>query len=141
MIGSGNLLVMLPQAHLVLAFGAALDHWRTRHGGLIGPGAHLVQVDAEARAIGAAVAAPERLTVAALGDGGRFPALQDLDSVARAGVRLLIAVHDDAAYGAEVHHFAPMRHDAEIVAFPDADIAEVDPSICADRLQEAFRAG
>lgn len=291
---------LLAQADLVLAFGAALNHWTTRHGELIGPGAQVVQVDVDARAIGAnrhadlavvgdagavaealdaelasrgvsatgfrtpdvaeaiarrrwrdepyepsradgvidpralsvaladllpsektvvidsghftgwpamfldvedprhwvfangfqavglglgcaigaAVAAPERLTVAALGDGGLFLALQELDTAARAGVRLLIVVYDDAAYGAEVHHFAPMGHDTEIVTFPDADIAgiaaaagvhavtvrsvedlapvgawlrdgagpmlvdaKVDPSICADWLQEAFRAG
>jgi thiamine pyrophosphate-dependent acetolactate synthase large subunit-like protein len=74
-------------------------------------------------AIGAAVARPDRLTVAALGDGGLFLALAELESAARLGARLLVVVYDDAAYGAEVHHFAPMGHDTGIVRFPDADLA------------------
>ena len=291
---------LLPQADVVLAFGAALNHWTTRHGELIGPQARVVQVDVEPRAIGAnrridlavvgdtgavaeaveaelaarghgatgyrtdevgaqlaarrwrdepyepstadgyvdprdfsialadllpsrktvaidsghfmgwpamfldvedarhwvfmngfqavglglagaigaAAAEPDQITVAALGDGGLFFALQELDSAARAGAKLLIAVYDDAAYGAEVHHFAPMGHATDTVSFPDADLAaaarahgvdaitvrhvddlapvaewvrsgtgpllvdaKVDPNICADWLQEAFRAG
>ena len=51
------------------------------------------------------------MTVAALGDGGLFLALPELDTAARAGAQLLIVVYDDAAYGAEVHHFAPLGHD------------------------------
>jgi thiamine pyrophosphate-dependent acetolactate synthase large subunit-like protein len=76
-------------------------------------------------AIGAAVAAPDRLTVAALGDGGLFLSLAELDTAARTGARLLVVVYDDAAYGAEVHHFGPMGHDTEIARFPDADIAAI----------------
>ena len=236
---------LLPQADVVLAFGAALNHWTTRHGELIGPQARVVQVDVEPRAIGAnrridlavvgdtgavaealeaelaarghgatgyrtdevgaqlaarrwrdepyepstadgyvdprdfsialadllpsrktvaidsghfmgwpamfldvedarhwvfmngfqavglglagaigaAAAEPGQITVAALGDGGLFFALQELDSAARAGARLLIVVYDDAAYGAEVHHFAPMGHATDTVSFPDADLA------------------
>jgi thiamine pyrophosphate-dependent acetolactate synthase large subunit-like protein len=76
-------------------------------------------------AIGAAVARPDRVTVAAVGDGGLFLALQELDTAARTGVRLLIVVYDDAAYGAEVHHFAPLGHDVSTVRFPDTDIAAI----------------
>ncbi|HEY4097596.1 MAG TPA: thiamine pyrophosphate-binding protein, partial [Baekduia sp.] len=43
---------LLPQADVVLAFGATLNHWTTRHGGLIGPDAAVVQVDLDGRAIG-----------------------------------------------------------------------------------------
>jgi thiamine pyrophosphate-dependent acetolactate synthase large subunit-like protein len=291
---------LLPEADVVLAFGAALNHWTTRHGELIAPGARLIQIDIEPRAIGAnrpadlavigdaaavaealdaelaargvsltgfrteevrtrlatrrwrdepyepsradgyvdprdvsiavadmlpsrkivaidsghfmgwpamfldvedprhwvfangfqavglglasaigaAIAAPQEITVAAVGDGGLFFSLQELDSAARAGVRLLVLVYDDAAYGAEVHHFGPMGHATDTVRFPDADLAaaaaahgvrsvtvrdvadlapvgdwvrdgrgpmlvdaKVDPAICADWLQEAFRAG
>jgi thiamine pyrophosphate-dependent acetolactate synthase large subunit-like protein len=74
-------------------------------------------------AIGVAVAHPHRLTVAAVGDGGLFMALPELETAARLGLRLLVMVYDDAAYGAEVHHFGPDGHDLETVRFPDADIA------------------
>jgi thiamine pyrophosphate-dependent acetolactate synthase large subunit-like protein len=74
-------------------------------------------------AIGAAVARPDRLTVAALGDGGAMMALPELETVARLGLRMLIVVYNDAAYGAEVHHFGPMGHPVELVQFPDVDFA------------------
>ncbi|MGE3272175.1 MAG: thiamine pyrophosphate-binding protein, partial [Chloroflexota bacterium] len=76
-----------------------------------------------ASAIGAAIARPDRLTVAALGDGGAMMALPELDTVARLGLHMLIVVYNDAAYGAEVHHFRPMGHPVELVQFPDVDFA------------------
>ena len=59
-------------------------------------------------AIGAAIARPDRLTVAAVGDGGAFMALAELETAARLKLTLLVLIYDDAAYGAEVHHFEPM---------------------------------
>ena len=32
---------------------------------------------------------------------------------------------NDSAYGAEVHHFAPMGEDVAIAQFPEADIAAI----------------
>ena len=131
-------------------------------------------------AIGAAVARPDRVTVAAIGDGGAFMALPELETAARLHLgNLLVVIYDDAAYGAEVHHFAPIGHDVSLVRFPDADLAaiahaagakaatvrsvgdleivgewleerwghplvldaKVNPTICAEWLEEAFRAG
>ena len=76
-----------------------------------------------ASAIGAAVARPERLTVAALGDGGALMGLPELETVARLGRRMLIVVYNDAAYGAEVHHFGPHGAPLDLVRFPDVDFA------------------
>jgi acetolactate synthase I/II/III large subunit len=129
-------------------------------------------------AIGAAIAQPDRPTVAAIGDGGAFMALAELETAARLKLTLLVVIYDDAAYGAEVHHFAPIGHDVSLVRFPDADLAgiaraagakaatvrstedlavveewlvnphgplvldvKVNPTICAEWLEEAFRAG
>jgi thiamine pyrophosphate-dependent acetolactate synthase large subunit-like protein len=36
---------------------------------------------------------------------------------------MLVVVYNDAAYGAEVHHFRPQGHPVELVQFPDADFA------------------
>ena len=58
-------------------------------------------------AIGAALARPDRLTVAALGDGGALMALPELETLGRLKLPLLVVIYDDAAYGAEVHHFRP----------------------------------
>jgi thiamine pyrophosphate-dependent acetolactate synthase large subunit-like protein len=130
-------------------------------------------------AIGAAIARPDHPTVAAIGDGGAFMALAEIETAVRLGLKLLVAIYDDRAYGAEVHHFAPMGHDVTHVQFPDADLAaiaraagaeavtvrstgdlgavtawlseavprplvldaKVNPTICAEWLSEAFRAG
>jgi thiamine pyrophosphate-dependent acetolactate synthase large subunit-like protein len=225
---------LLPQADLILAFGATLNHWTTRHGALIGPDAEVVHIDLDpavatvvgdvghatnmllrqvpkrtgwrtpelaariaggrwndvpfddapqpgtidprtlsnelaarlpedvavavdsghftgwpamhltvrhasawlfanafqavglglGMAIGAAVARPNRVTVAALGDGGTFLALQELETAARMNLRrLLVVVYDDHAYGAEVHHFASRGVDVAPAQFPPADLA------------------
>jgi thiamine pyrophosphate-dependent acetolactate synthase large subunit-like protein len=127
-------------------------------------------------AIGAALARPDRLTVAALGDGGALMALPELETLGRLGLPLLVVIYDDAAYGAEVHHFRPMGQAVDLAQFPDTDFAalaaaagcrglearsvedlegvrgwlatrdrplvldaRVDPDICADWLEEAFR--
>ena len=76
-----------------------------------------------ANAVGAALARPDRLTVAALGDGGAMMGLPELETAARLRLPILFVVYDDAAYGAEVHHFRPMGHPVETVQFPDADLA------------------
>jgi thiamine pyrophosphate-dependent acetolactate synthase large subunit-like protein len=78
-----------------------------------------------ATAIGAAVARPERLTVAALGDGGALMSIADLETAVRLGLDLLVVVYDDEAYGAEVHHFGPDGHPLDHVRFPPADIAGI----------------
>jgi len=130
-----------------------------------------------ANAVGAALARPDRLTVAALGDGGAMMGLPELETAARLRLPILFVIYDDAAYGAEVHHFRPMGHPVETVQFPDTDFAaiargagaegvtvrtladlapvedwlarrerpllvdaKVDPDVCADWLEEAFRA-
>jgi thiamine pyrophosphate-dependent acetolactate synthase large subunit-like protein len=128
-------------------------------------------------AIGAALARPDRLTVAALGDGGALLALPEFETLGRLGLPILVVVYNDAAYGAEVHHFRPMGQAVDTAQFPDTDFAalaraagcegitarciadleflrawlerrdgplvldaKVDPDICAEWLEEAFRA-
>ena len=76
-----------------------------------------------ATAVGAAVARPDRLTVAALGDGGTLMALQELETVARLGLPMVVVVFNDAAYGAEVHHFGPDGFPVDLVRFRDTDFA------------------
>ena len=76
-----------------------------------------------ANAIGAAVARPERVCVVALGDGGALMALGELETAARYGLPMVIVVYNDAAYGAEVHHFGPMGQDVGLTRFPDTDFA------------------
>ncbi len=63
--------------------------------------------------------------MAALGDGGVMMALGELETVARLGLAVLVVVYDDAAYGAEVHHFGPAGHPVDLVQFPVTDLAAV----------------
>ncbi|HEV7189457.1 MAG TPA: thiamine pyrophosphate-binding protein [Blastococcus sp.] len=78
-----------------------------------------------ATAIGAAVARPDRLPVAALGDGGALMGAAELETVARLGLPMVVVVYDDEAYGAEVHHFGPSGAPLDTVRFPETDLAAV----------------
>jgi acetolactate synthase I/II/III large subunit len=78
-----------------------------------------------ASAIGAALAQPGRLPVAALGDGGALMGVSELETVVRLGLPMVIVIYDDEAYGAEVHHFGPDGFALDTVRFPPADIAAI----------------
>ncbi len=74
--------------------------------------------------IGAMLAQPSRLAVVGTGDGGFLMAVSELETAVRLGRPMMIVVYDDAAYGAEVHHFGPTA-DLSTVTFPDTDIAAI----------------
>ncbi len=79
-----------------------------------------------ATAIGAALAQPQRLPVLGTGDGGFLMAIAELETAVRLRLPLLVIVYNDAAYSAEVHHFASdaaVEVDMTTVTFPDTDIA------------------
>lgn len=78
-----------------------------------------------ATAIGAALAQPARLPVAAVGDGGGLMSAAELETVVRLGLPMVVVVYNDQAYGAEVHHFGPQGHDLDTVEFPPTDIAAI----------------
>ncbi len=76
-----------------------------------------------ATAVGAALARPDRLPVAALGDGGALMSVSELETVVRLGLPMVIIVYNDHAYGAEVHHFGPDGFELDTVEFPETDLA------------------
>ncbi|MFI6484686.1 thiamine pyrophosphate-binding protein [Nonomuraea sp. NPDC050663] len=76
-----------------------------------------------ATAVGAALARPDRLPVAALGDGGALMGVSELETVVRLGLPMVIVVYDDEGYGAEVHHF--VGRPLQTVTFPPVDFAEL----------------
>ncbi len=78
-----------------------------------------------ASAIGAALARPDRLTVAALGDGGALMGVSELETLVRLSIPMVVVIYDDEAYGAEVHHFGPDGDPLDTVRFPAADIAAI----------------
>jgi thiamine pyrophosphate-dependent acetolactate synthase large subunit-like protein len=87
-----------------------------------------------ASAIGSAIARPDRLTVAALGDGGALMGISELETAVRLGLGMVIIVYDDEAYGAEVHHFGPDGYPLDTVRFPPADLASIARGFGCDAL-------
>ncbi|MCA4131713.1 thiamine pyrophosphate-binding protein [Arthrobacter sp. M4] len=85
-------------------------------------------------AVGAAVARPERLPVLGAGDGGFLMGINELETAVRLKLPLVCIVYNDAAYGAEVHHFAEHHgpEDLESVQFPETDIAAIARGYGAD---------
>ncbi|MCP2049135.1 UNVERIFIED_ORG: thiamine pyrophosphate-dependent acetolactate synthase large subunit-like protein [Paenarthrobacter nicotinovorans] len=78
-------------------------------------------------AIGATLAQPHRLPVLGAGDGGFLMGISELETAARLKLPLVCIVYNDAAYGAEVHHFAGQHPEQDLssVVFPDTDIAAI----------------
>jgi thiamine pyrophosphate-dependent acetolactate synthase large subunit-like protein len=78
-----------------------------------------------ATGIGAALARPDRLPVAACGDGGFLMGISELETAVRLGLPMLVLIYNDSAYGAEVHHFGPDEPGRENVVFPETDLAAI----------------
>jgi thiamine pyrophosphate-dependent acetolactate synthase large subunit-like protein len=76
-------------------------------------------------AIGAARGSGDRTVVAAVGDGGAFMALGELETAARLGLPMIVLVYNDDAYGAEVHHFADDDVPMDTVRFGPTDVAAI----------------
>ncbi|MCC3268615.1 thiamine pyrophosphate-binding protein [Arthrobacter gengyunqii] len=89
-----------------------------------------------ATAIGAAVARPDRLPVLGTGDGGFHMAVAELETAVRLELPLVCIVYNDAAYGAEVHHFGAENPQADMgtVVFPETDAAAIGRGFGADGL-------
>lgn len=75
--------------------------------------------------MGAAVARPDRLAVAVVGDGGMLMSLGEIDAAVHLGLPLLVVVINDAAYGAEVHHFRALGLPIDLCRFKESDFAAI----------------
>src|SRR6185295_10494252 len=75
-------------------------------------------------AIGAAVGIGEPL-LCVEGDGGALQNIQELDTAARLGVRLLFVVMNDEAYGAEYHKLKVKKMNEKLSAVRAPDFAKV----------------
>jgi len=93
-----------------------------------------------ATAVGAAVARPDRLVLCGLGDGGALMGISELETIVRLGLPVLAVVFNDAAYGAEVHHFGPDGAALDSVRFPDTDFAALARAAGAEALTVRSRA-
>jgi acetolactate synthase I/II/III large subunit len=75
--------------------------------------------------IGAALARPDRVAVAGVGDGGFLMSLSELETAVRLQLPIVVLIYNDHAYGAEVHHFAGSGTDLSSVEFPPTDLAAI----------------
>jgi thiamine pyrophosphate-dependent acetolactate synthase large subunit-like protein len=103
---------VLPQERVVVSDGGHFVGWPARHLAVPDHRGWCIPIDFQSiglglsAAIGAAHAQPKRLIVLAVGDGGFLMSLADLETAIRLGIRICVLVYNDAAYSAEVHHFA-----------------------------------
>ena len=76
-------------------------------------------------AIGVAAARPETQVVLIDGDGGFLMHAQELETIKRHGIKMLMIVMNDAAYGSEIHKLRVDGHDETGAAFGQTDLASV----------------
>jgi len=76
-------------------------------------------------AIGAAAGKPDRTIVLLDGDGSLLMHVQELETVRRHGLKLLICVLNDGAYGSEIHKMHSDGISAEGATFGRGDLAAV----------------
>ncbi len=84
--------------------------------------------------MGAAVARADRLAVVVIGDGGLLMTLGELDAAIHLGIPVLVVVMNDAAYGAEVHHFQTLRLSTDLARFNGSDFATIATAMGAKGL-------
>jgi thiamine pyrophosphate-dependent acetolactate synthase large subunit-like protein len=72
-------------------------------------------------AMGVAAARPDRKVVLFDGDGSLMMHIQELETIKRHGLNILIVVMNDGAYGSEVHKLRSegMREDGAVFGYPD----------------------
>lgn len=76
-------------------------------------------------AMGYAIGTPERTTLLAMGDGSFLMNQGELETVAREGIPLVIAIYNDCAYGAELHYLKDKNLPIKLSQFPDVDYAVI----------------
>jgi acetolactate synthase I/II/III large subunit len=82
--------------------------------------------------IGAAVANPDRTVVVVEGDGSLMQYVQELDTAARLGLRLLVVVVNDGAFGAELFKMRRSGVESASAVIPTPGFDEVAKAFGAD---------
>lgn len=83
-------------------------------------------------AIGVAAAASDGKVVLIEGDGSLLMHIQELEVLTRQGIKLLVVVLNDGAYGAEVHKLKAAGIDTSEVVFGRTDLAAIGGSFGLD---------
>jgi acetolactate synthase-1/2/3 large subunit len=121
---------MLPQDRIFVTDGGRFMRWAWTVIGAPGPRSFLHTVNFSSiglgmpSAIGAAVAAPGRPIVLAIGDGGlMLGGLAEFNTAVRYGLDLIVIVCNDGSYGAEHIKFKMRQKDPGMILFDWPDFA------------------
>lgn len=82
--------------------------------------------------LGAALARPDRLTVASVGDGAIFMHLGEVDTAGRYQIPLLVLVMDDTAFGAEVQFLRKNGLPEETATFAERSLEDIAKALGCD---------
>ena len=74
-------------------------------------------------ATGAAIGRPALFPIHAVGDGGFMASMNDLDTIVRTGVPMLVVVFDDGGFGAERHIYRQRGENSSAADTPTPDLA------------------
>lgn len=86
-------------------------------------------------AIGAAVARPDRVSVAICGDGGLMMTLPEFDTAVRAKLPMVVIVMNDEAYGAEIKHLDYRGWNLDYARFQNPDLTAVARALGGDGIE------
>lgn len=86
-------------------------------------------------AIGAAVARPDRVSVAVCGDGGLMMALPEFETAVRARLPMVVIVMNDQAYGAEIKHLEHRGWNLDYARFENPDLSAVARALGGDGIE------
>lgn len=86
-------------------------------------------------AIGAAIARPDRVSVAVCGDGGLMMALPEFDTAVRAKLPMVVIVMNDQAYGAEIKHLEHRGWNLDYARFENPALSGVARALGGDGIE------
>lgn len=83
-------------------------------------------------AIGAAIGGPDRPHVLNDGDGSILMCMQELETVARLGIQMVVIISNDGGYGAEIHKLAARDYDPLLAQWPSPDFVGIARALGGD---------
>lgn len=129
---------LLPPDRALVHDGGQFVGWMPQHARVTDPSALILVGTAlqtiglgSASAVGAARARPERTTVLVSGDGGGTMGLADLVTFLTEVSSGVVVVFNDAAYGAELHQYAPRGVDSAGMLLEELDFAALGAAMGA----------
>jgi acetolactate synthase I/II/III large subunit len=132
---------VLPAERTVVLDAGHFMGWPILHLSVPGPDAFLWTCDfgsiglGVATGVGTALARPDRLTVVVAGDGGLLMSLGELETVGRLGLRMVVLVLNDGAYGAEVHILRSQARHGELAHFDNPDLVVLAQALGLDAMR------